>query len=278
MSKRFTKIYIEITNICNLSCSFCSKDNLQRKEMSVDEFKIVINNIKDYTDSIYLHVKGEPLLHSKLDEILAICDNNNMKVCITTNGTMLDKKKDILLKHNIKQINISLHSENNITNYYDNVFSSCDELRKQTTIIYRIWTLPNLNLNKISTNIVNKIESHYHLSPEIVQKIYNKKNIKIADNIYLDKDYEFIWPKLGKVDNNIGTCLGTRSHIAILANGTIVPCCLDSSGIINLGNIFINNLEEIINSKLFKDINEGFKNKVIVSNLCKNCTYRKRFE
>ena len=112
MSKRFSKIYVEITNNCNLNCSFCSKDNLPKKEMSVDEFRIVIDKIKDYTDNIYLHVKGEPLLHSHLDEILTICDNIGINVRITTNGTLLSKKKDILLKHNIKQINVSLHSEN----------------------------------------------------------------------------------------------------------------------------------------------------------------------
>ena len=116
MRERFSKIYVEITNFCNLQCSFCSKDNLLKKEMTLDEFQIVIDKIKDYTDNIYLHVKGEPLLHSKLDNILTICDNNDLKVSITTNGTLLSNKKDILLKHDIKQINVSLHSENNMHN------------------------------------------------------------------------------------------------------------------------------------------------------------------
>ena len=184
MHKRFSKIYVEITNFCNLSCSFCSKDSLPRKEMSVNEFKKIIFKIKDYTDSLYLHVKGEPLLHSKLDEILNICDENKLKVCLTTNGTLLDKQKDILLKHHIKQINVSLHSENKIHDYFEKVFCTCDELSKKTTIIYRIWTLPTLDLDKISTNIVEKINAHYKLSTEIVNKINKEKNIEITDNIY----------------------------------------------------------------------------------------------
>ena len=93
MSKRFSKIYVEITNYCNLHCSFCSMDYLPKKEMSIDEFKIVIDKIKNYTDNIYLHVKGEPLLHSRLDEILSICDDNRINVRITTNGTLLKIKK-----------------------------------------------------------------------------------------------------------------------------------------------------------------------------------------
>ena len=93
MSKRFTRIYVEITNYCNLACSFCSKDTRSKREMTTHEFRDVIGKIKDYTENIYLHVKGEPLLHSKFDEILNICDENNVNLKITTNGTLLSKRK-----------------------------------------------------------------------------------------------------------------------------------------------------------------------------------------
>ena len=277
MSKRFSKIYVEITNYCNLACSFCSKDSLPKREMTINEFKIVIDKIKDYTDNIYLHVKGEPLLHSKLDEILNICDKNNINVRITTNGTLLKNKKAILLKHHIKQINVSLHSENNNDNYFEDVFESCDELSNNTVIIYRLWALPSLKLDILSTNIVNKIKDHYNLSTNIVNKIISDKNIKIKNNVYVDKDYEFDWPRITDKKNYVGTCLGTKTHIAILSNGVITPCCLDSNGTIVLGNIFDNNLDDVLNCELFKNINNGFKNNRIVCDLCQSCTYRKRF-
>ena len=278
MSKRFSKIYVEITNYCNLACSFCFKDKRKKKEMSVVEFNEVINKIKDYTDSIYLHVKGEPLLHSHLDEILNICDKNKINVRITTNGTLLKTNKDLLLKHKIKQINISLHSENNYSNYFEDVFDTCDDLSKRITIIYRIWTLPTLNLDKLSTTIVDKINNHYKLNKTVIDKIKHEKNIKIKENIYLDKDYEFKWPKVDNNQCNIGTCLGTKNHIAILSNGNVTACCLDSEGIIELGNIFETNLTDILESDLFKKINNGFKNKKLVCDLCKSCTYRYRFD
>lgn len=278
MKKRFNKIYIEITNYCNLKCSFCSLDTLPKKEMSIEEFKMVIDKVKNYTDSIYLHVKGEPLLHSKLDEILTICDNNNIKVNITTNGTLLSKKINVLKNHHIRQINISLHSENNYPDYFENVFNTCDKLNDKVNIVYRIWTLPSMHLDKISTKIVEKIIRHYKLNDDIANRLLHDKNIKIYNNIYVDKDYEFTWPYVNTNKNEIGTCLGTKTHIGILSNGTVVPCCLDSVGIINLGNIFNDSLEDIINSDLFININNGFKNKKIVCNLCKSCTYRNRFK
>ncbi len=278
MSKRFSKIYVEITNYCNLNCSFCSKNILPKKEMTVKEFSIILAKIKKYTDNIYLHVKGEPLLHSKLDEILSLCDKTGINVRITTNGTLLSKQKDILLKHKIKQLNVSLHCENNKNNYFESIFETCDELSNNTSIVYRLWALPSLKLDSLSTKIVDKIKKHYKLSTIIVDKIINEKNIKINNNIYIDKDYVFEWPKISIKKCNDGTCLGTKTHIAILSNGDITPCCLDCNGIIKLGNIFENELSEVINGKLFKDINSGFNNNKIIHSLCKSCTFRFRFD
>ncbi len=92
---RFKKIYVEITNICNLRCSFCSIDNREYKELSLEEFENILKKIKPYTNTIYLHVKGEPLLHSKLDSILKLTKEYNFNVKITTNGTLLKEKYPI---------------------------------------------------------------------------------------------------------------------------------------------------------------------------------------
>lgn len=273
---KFNKIYVEITNICNLNCSFCSKDNLKKKEMSLQEFDKVLSKIRQYTDTIYLHVKGEPLLHSKLEEILDLTKKYKVNVRITTNGTLLKEKLNTLQKYdNIRQINVSLHSENNKANYFEDVFSTCTTLSKNIPIVYRIWLLDNYNLDKLSTTIVDKIIFYYNLDNSFKQKILDNKNIKIVDNIYLDKDNKFNWPD--NLENNLkktGTCLGTRSHIGILVDGTIIPCCLDSKGLLKLGNIFTDDLDEIFKSKEFLDIHNGFLNNKLTNNLCKNCSFR----
>ena len=278
---RFKRIYVEITNICNLQCSFCSKSNRLKEEMSVEKFSQVIEKIKKYTNCIYLHIKGEPLLHSKLDEILDVCDKNQMMVKITTNGTLLKKQKDVLLKHHIKQLNISLHCEQNNPDYFQEVMYAVDDLSKKMTVVYRLWALDNLKMDDKSTRIVEKVINYYQLSPNIVDKIKCDKNIKLKDHLYLDKDIEFIWPndliRRSKI-SDYGTCLGTKTHLGILVNGDIVPCCLDSEGIIRLGNIFEDDLDNVINSNLFQEIKQGFNNHRVVCDLCKNCTYRLRFD
>lgn len=278
MKKRFKKIYVEITNKCNLNCSFCGVNKKELKEMTVDEFKVVISKIKEYTDYIYLHVKGEPLLHSKLDEILSICDEAKIQVNITTNGTLLKNKFEILNNHNcIRQLNISLHSENNVSNYFESVFSICKNLSTKMFISYRIWNLNNLELDKNSTEIVNKINEFYHLSTEIVEKIKKEQSIKIDFNTFVNKENLFIWPDLDNNFNINNKCYGLYTHIGILSDGTIVPCCLDGNGEINLGNIFSDDLHSVLESAKVYEIINGFKKNKSVCELCKHCNFRYRF-
>ena len=278
MKKRFKKIYVEITNNCNLNCSFCSEVKKTKKEMTIKEFEIIINKIKKYTDYIYIHIKGEPLLHSKLNEILSICDDNNIYVNITTNGTLLKSRKDILLSHkSVRQINISLHSENNINNYFEDVFLACKELSTNVFINYRLWALDNFKLDKESTIIVDKIIKSYNLSTEIVEKLKNDKNVTIDKNTFVNKNNLFDWPDESLGLNIDAKCYGLIDHIGILVDGTIVPCCLDSNGVINLGNIFKDEIDKVLESKLVKDMIQGFKNNKSICLLCKNCNFKDRF-
>ena len=274
--KKYKKIYIEITNICNLACSFCSVDNRVKESMNIDSFEEVMKKINDYTDYVYLHVKGEPLLHPNLSKILDICLKYNKQVNITTNGTLIDKKIDILTHPAVRQINISLHSENNKENYLEDINKNVEKL-KDKIVIFRYWTLDSNKLDKKSTNIVENLKKYYKLSPEIVEKLKVEKHVKIRDNLYVDKALEFVWPSLDNdYYNDKGTCYALKDQLAILVDGTVVPCCLDSSGIIKLGNIFEDDMINIINSKRYQDMLLGFRNRCVNEELCKKCSFKDR--
>lgn len=272
--KKFKKIYIEITNICNLSCSFCSIDSRVKETITLEKLEKLLKNINDYTDYVYLHVKGEPLLHQELDKILDLCMKYNKKVNITTNGTLLKDKQKELSHPAVRQINLSLHSENQKDNYLENIFKTVDNL-KEKIVIYRFWTMDNNLLNTKSTEIVNNIIKYYNLSPEIVEKIRTDKHIKIRDNLYIDKANEFIWPNLNNdYYNDKGMCYALKDQLAILVDGTVVPCCLDSDGIINLGNIYKQSLGEIINSDRYQKMKTNFSNRKACEELCKHCSFK----
>ena len=278
MKKRFNRIYIEITNKCNLSCSFCKKSIRPLKEMSVSEFKEIISKVKDYTNTICLHVKGEPLIHSNLNEILKICDDNNINISLTTNGTLLKAKINELISHeSLSKIHISLNAEVNNLDYLNGIFKAVSNFPQDKIIIYRLWAQKENKLDEKSTEIVEKLKEQYRLSTETVEKIKNNKNTKIDINKYVDKDYLFEWPTVSN-DKTNGFCEGLKSQLAILSNGTVTACCLDDDGIINLGNIFEEDLKDILEKDKTQKIIEGFRDNKCVEELCQSCYYKNRFK
>ena len=276
--KRYKKIYIEITNKCNLNCSFCSKTKRPKKDMSLEEVENIFQKIKDYTDYVYLHVKGEPLLHPHIIEILQMAEKYHLKVNLTTNGTLFPKYAKALGKCNaLKKINFSLHSENNVDNYLEKIFENVKYLNANTTVIYRLWILKNNELDEKSQKIVEKIKNYYKLSTEVVEKLKKDKNIKINSTIYVDKANYFEWPKITKKKSR-GYCYALKTQIAILADGTVVPCCLDACGKINLGNIFQETLEEIQNKKRYQALKKSFQDRAPAEKLCQSCTFKERLQ
>lgn len=261
--KQFKRIYIEITNFCNLNCTFCAKSTRSKQFMEVNDFEHIVNLISPYTDYIYLHVLGEPLLHPELDKILSICDNKKLNVNITTNGTLLQEKLALLLKHNVRQFNISLHCENNDKKYFEKVFSACDELSKQSYVNYRSW----IKKDKI---IVNKILNHYNVSIE------NKTKQTLASNTFFSIEQPFEWD--GKDNSNSGTCYGLKNMCAILFDGTVTACCIDYDGKINLGNIFTSSFEKIITSEKFLTLKKALEENKFICDTCKKCDYKRRFK
>jgi len=272
--KRFRKIYIEITNICNMNCSFCPETKRAKATMSKDSFEHVVKQIVPYTDYVYLHVKGEPLLHPDLKDVLDICKKYNLKVNVSTNGTLLNKKHELL--KSIRQLNVSLHSfENNdqekLTSYLNDVLEASDKLNKQGVIIrYKLWNNAN---GKDNNNIIQVLENRYN--KDLQNALYNK-DIKLKDNIFLSIKAPFKWPKIDSENKQEGTCYGLRNQIAILVDGTVVPCCVDNDGDIDLGNIFEKSLEQILMSDKAQKIKRDFENNKCSHSLCKKCEYRIR--
>ena len=289
--RKYKKVYLEITNVCNLKCDFCPETKREAEFMSETTFNHILDQIKPYTDYIYLHVKGEPLLHPNLGSLLDISYEKGFKVNITTNGTLIDKVADTLIeKPAVRQINFSLHSfdgnEKAISKeqYIDSIlnFSGRAIVESNIIISLRLWNLDDALLTEDQRDrnleIIHKIEENFKLPYKIQGNLSETKALKIGDKVYLNHDYEFKWPDLKEEEDfSKGSCYGLKDQVAILVNGTVVPCCLDGDGIINLGNIHELEFADIINGERAENIRLGFCNNNVVEELCRKCGYRKRF-
>lgn len=277
---KFKRIYIEITNQCNLTCDFCAKSNRSKKTMSVEQFRMICEQIRFYTDYIYLHVQGEPLLHPQFAEILEITDMFKLKVQLVTNGTLIDKHFDTLsASTSLRQISLSLQSLVNSDKYRDSneasrLFDQLNTLSKQGKIIQLRYWMYN---EQPFTEFVNNCLQYFGVDMEILSSHKKRYNTKI-ENIYFSLDQPFIWPSDPQMSSLNGTCYGTKDMLAILSDGTLVPCCLDHQGAISFGNAFENNLTSLLDHPRMIEMRNGFKNHKIVEPFCQKCGYRKRFD
>lgn len=288
--KTFKKVYIEITNVCNLSCDFCPKTTRVAKITTKEKFLHIIKEVKPYTDYVYLHLMGEPTMHPEIEDYLQICADYGLKVNLTTNGTLLNKVKDVLIKASaLRQVNISLHSfEGNDTQmgmetYLKGITDFINTAHSQSNIIcsLRLWNMDSEELtgsNKLNHDIINFLEEKLELNISIREALQERNGIILKRNIYLNMAEKFEWPdKERDLANPETFCYGLRDQIGVLVDGTVVPCCLDSEGHIALGNIFEKSLEEIIASERSQKLYYGFSNRRAVEKLCQSCSYAKRY-
>jgi radical SAM protein with 4Fe4S-binding SPASM domain len=246
--------------------------------MAPELFEDILKKIKNTSSRLYFHVMGEPLMHKDISLFLDLCYKYGYKVSLTTNGTLIDRAYPLISKPALKQVNFSVHSQvNNPDEYLDKIFGFIAEARKNRVLTcLRLWNhTGETGNNKL---ILQKIRKNFSIGFNVEDKPTPINGIKLAEYVFLNQSLQFNWPDIkSAVIGDKGFCYGLRSHIAILVDGTVVPCCLDAEGTINLGNINDKSLDEIFNLKRAQAIFNGFADKKAVEELCKKCGYRTRF-
>ncbi|MFN2368798.1 MAG: radical SAM/SPASM domain-containing protein [Desulfurivibrionaceae bacterium] len=288
--KKFKKIYIEITNRCNLACSFCLPSRRSPAFMQSASFAEILDRINGYTDYISLHVLGEALLHPDLEHFLAMSREYGLGVNLSTNGVLLARKQAMLLRQPaLRQINISLHSfeqsgsESVLDAYLSDIFAfmALAVPASPLFINLRMWNqnpevIPaEWDLNRL---IRERLARHFNLPAPIPEDFATGRGFALARQVFLSRENRFAWPHHPAPDlGGNGYCRGLRDHIAILVDGTVAPCCLDAEADMPLGNILQKTLPEILAGSRAAMIREGFARQQILEPVCRRCTYRQRF-
>ncbi len=252
-------------------------------------FKTVANAVAPLTEEVCFHLMGEPLLHPEFENYLHYCESIGLRVNLTTNGILLDEKRaTALLNPTLSQINFSLQSfESNFpgednSSYLQNLYDFTEraiQVRPDLYINYRLWNEGAAGAQASNAVMIEKIRIGLHVEFEPTTSIQWRKGVHIKNRVYLHRDSRFEWPNPHHpVRAERGFCHGLSSHIGILADGTVVPCCLDKEGVINLGNCGSQNIEDVLQSSRATAIREGFQNGLLVEDLCKKCTFIARFD
>lgn len=273
----YSKVYVEITNICNMSCSFCHGHKRAPRRMTCEEFSLVLDRLSDKTKYIYYHLMGEPLTHPELPCFVKMAGERGYKSIITTNGTLLSRRGDELLSAGVHKVNISLHSfeEGSDDEFCRYVRELADfaknAARVGTIVVFRLW---NRGFDGGRGDLALR------MLRECIDGEWgeNTRGLRIRDKIHLEWGERFEWPDISvEVKGDRVFCYGLKDQFGILVDGTVVPCCLDSEGAISLGNIFDGDLDDILASPRARAMVEGFKCGTPSEELCRRCGYAQRF-
>ena len=273
----YSRAYVEITNRCNMHCSFCHGHSRTPRQMTEEEFSRVLEQLDRQTQYIYYHLMGEPLTHPLLPRFLSMAAQRGFRSVITTNGTLLSRHGQALIDAGVHKVNISLHSfeegsDRACQHYLAQVAAFADEAAAAGTLIsLRLWNKGFDNGRNDTTLATLRTLLPGQWSP-------NTRGYRIRDRLFLEWGDRFQWPdKDAPVQGSQVFCYGLRDHFGILCDGTVVPCCLDSDGVIALGNIFREALGDILSSPRAKAMVEGFSCRRATEDLCRQCGYAQRF-
>ena len=276
--QRFRKVYLEISNICNLHCRFCPGTKRPAKALSEAEFTALLPKLRPYTDFLYFHLMGEPLCHPLLGRFLQLAGDFGFKVILTTNGLLLPRLQEMLLRAPaLHKLNISLHAfeANGLSvpflQYLDGCFSFGKAAEGQKIVCYRLWNAGGENVKNGEISSVMRT----YFTADWVQE---RRGTRIGQRIYLEYGNKFDWPDLSAIDGGDHVfCYGLRDQIGVLCDGTVVPCCLDHEGDVALGNLFEQDLDKILASPRTQTICDGFAQRKAAEELCRKCGYARRF-
>lgn len=287
---RFHKVNIEISNICNLQCSFCPEVVREKRLMEPELFRRIVREVGPLTEQVTLHLMGEPLVHPRLGELLGECVTAGVPVYLVTNGVLLQRadRPGLLLHPAIRQVCFSLHSfhdnfgDVDPSEYLGRIFAFTEKAlveRPELYINFRLWNLDQVrgtgSQNRRMLEAVFDRFARIELEGADVRR---RKSHRLKGRLYLHFDTEFTWPSLDlPVTGDHGTCKGLSTHFGILVDGTVVPCCLDKEAAIPLGNIGVEPIERILASPRAQAILSGFKQGRLVEDLCRRCPYIERF-
>jgi hypothetical protein len=252
-------------------------------------FEQIISQVGPLTDQVTLHLMGDPLVHPKLSEFIDTCERYEVPIFLVTNGVLLNSvKEEQLLRKPIRQVNFSLHSfhdnygDKDPTIYLNKIFKFTERAfteRPDLFINYRLWNLDEpLGTGLQNRSMLDRVNTQFQFAFNNDIDVRRKKSVRIQNKLHLHFDTEFTWPSVDlPVLGERGTCYGLSSHFGILADGTVVPCCLDKEGKIPLGNVKEQAILEILDNERSKKIMQGFRDNKLVENLCQRCQYITRF-
>jgi radical SAM protein with 4Fe4S-binding SPASM domain len=268
-------LQIEPTSLCNLACPLCpaGRNELERerRHMTFQEFKSIVDDMEDYLLFLIMWDWGEPLMNPQLPEMIQYSHDKGIQTVTSTNGHFFTNEA---------------YLEDLLTSGLTTLIIAVDSISKENYEIYRKKGQLNKVLEGLQELIVikNRIDSKTIINMRMVIMKQNEHEIGLMRNLAKDlgvdvftvktvnpscgpisMDMEIVPenPKFRRYLYHSGTYQRIRTGLKceriwdmsnIFSNGDVVPCCYDYNSEMKIGNIGNQKFSEIWNSDAYRDL------------------------
>lgn len=260
--------------------------------MSTDMLRKVLSDVVPFGDEFTFHIMGEPTAHPEFAKMVSIAGEFNAPLTLTTNGTLVYRQAiaDALLHPTVRQVNFSLQSWTSnfgyekLGGYLEKVLAFVARAERERPDLYvnlRLWNFGSDEETQLhNAHFLGPLSKAFGVPLEGVRPdVRTRKSHKIRNRLYLHFDSRFEWPsRKDPVRSKIGFCYALKNQIGVLADGTVVPCCLDKEGQVPVGNLTTHTFQEVLDSERAVSLKKAFDSYQLTEDLCQKCTYISRFD
>ena len=270
---KFKKVYIEISDKCGLKCSFCPSVKNTRGVMELELFERIVAQVAGKCQRVSLHILGDPCKLENLGDYLEILARFGVGVDLVTSGFYMDRL-ELLLRPPVRQVAFSLDAGFDRGNpsrgdYLPRILEFCALHQERTSRVFI-----NLRAQDTTLDSLPLAEIFGFFGRELPATFRPYGHYKLAEYIFFNIHKTFTWADITSEARNARKfCHALSEQVGILSSGVVVPCCIDASGLIALGNLRELSLEEILNSPRAVAIKRGFERGEACEELCQKCLF-----
>ena len=253
-------IWVEPTNHCNLKCVMCPQPAIPRDDlgfMDMDVYKNIIDQVQNYAAAIELLFAGESLLHKKIFEMIKYAKSKGIQVVISTNGVLLDKRRDDLLNSGLDRINIAFDGYNKPTYEKIRVGANFEKVVNNTVNFLKEKKRRNQkNPLVVMTTLEVGLDDYEDIDKERNEFYSIFDGLPVDEFIskqpntwggYFKETDEFNHQQLNQ--EKFYPCSHLWTSINIRWDGSVLPCCFDFFKGYVVGNTTKTSIDDIWNSE-----------------------------
>lgn len=241
---------VETTTKCNLRCPMCTREQLipDVQDMNLDLFKRVIDQGRDHLEIVAPMFLGEPLMNPHIFEMIRYCKARGLRVVLSTNGTILDRRTaESLLESGVDYLIFSFDGASRETYEKYRLGASFEKTRDSILRFLKLKAERGAPIRCVIQMVVLKDNAAELEEFKRLWDVDGVDELRFKPNMVLEGDFAIPRPLANPAIKGKPCFHLWRSNLVVRYDGVVFPCCW-SYGALPVGDLRRQTLDQVWNS------------------------------